>query len=128
MKIFRRLRRAWAALNGKMLLSKQPVFEPKFYTTNLELEGETGTYNYEYFATEDSAQELMRRFGALAITLRPKVDGEKYTPPMWELRFEDGAMVNAGQLCKFFKDQPQEIATVLCLQYIQMLRQDKQAG
>lgn len=125
MKIYRRLRAAWFALQGKMGGNKQPVFEPKFYDTNLELEGETGRYNSEFYATEESAAELMRRFNALVMFLKPMQDGDKMTPPQWWLRFDDGLSVCAGQLCKFYKDQPQEIAPMYCLKLLQMLRNER---
>lgn len=125
MKYYRRLRAAWYALQGKVPGHRLPAFEPKFYSTNLELEGETGRYNSEYYATEESTADLMRRFNALAMYLKPMQDGEKMTPPQWWLRFEDGVAVCAGQLCKFYKDQPQEVAPMYCLKLLQMLRSEK---
>jgi hypothetical protein len=126
MKFFRRLRKAWYALQGKMPLNRHPEFHPVFYTTNLEIEG--GKYNPEFFASEESTAELMRRFNALAMVQKPMMDQENYTPPLWHLRFEDGVEVCAGQMCKFYKDQPQDIAPMLCLQYIQLMRQEKRQG
>ena len=125
MKIFRRIRAAWYALHGKLAGGKQPIFEPKFYSTNLELEGEVGRYNPEFYATEESAAEVMRRFNALAMFQKSMMDGEKLTPPQWWLRFDDGLEVCAGQMCKLYKDHPPEVAPMYCLKLMQMLREEK---
>lgn len=85
-------------------------------------------YNPEFYATEDCAETIMRRFNAMVRFQKAVLDADRHAPPQWFVRFSDGLEVNAGQLAKFFVLYPEEhsnVAMNLGINLIAMLRQEK---
>lgn len=111
----------------------QPTFEtPVGYGPN----GYVNRFlNPDYFATAETAEWIMRRFGAKEWFERvaPGNEGPIYTASHKErwLRFEDGLEVNAGILAAYFKRMPQEsfpgLADRFVYDYIALARREKEA-
>lgn len=83
-------------------------------------------YNPEFYATQDCAEQVMRKFNAQVMFEKNIQDADRIAPPQWHVRFTDGLEVNAGQIAKFFAIYPEEhsnVAVNLGINYIGMLRQ-----
>ncbi len=66
--------------------------------------------NSDYFATQETAEWIMKRFGAVAVFFKPyEGTGGGYTAPQerW-LRFSDGTEMNAGNLAAYFVRNPEK--------------------
>lgn len=97
---------------------------PTFYPPD-SLKNEEYVYNPEFYATEDCAESVMRKFNAQVRYLKPIDDAGRLAPPQWFVRFPDGAEVNAGQIAKLFVVYPESeshIAVNLAIQLIAMIR------
>jgi hypothetical protein len=89
-----------------------PGIVPEFETGNtVETAGVSTPLNPEYFATEKTATELMKRFGADRVALIPytAADGALNTSSAKErwLVWRNGTAINAGVLAAYFKNNPE---------------------
>lgn len=100
-------------LYGKMHTRKiilppsSPPLLPTFVAANELADGEY-FYNPDFYATEQTAMDVMARFNALVAFKKAVQDGDKLAPPQWFIRFSDGLEINAGQLAKFFASYREE--------------------
>lgn len=67
--------------------------------------------NSEYFATEETADQIMKRFGADHVALVPYVGADGVVnfsdaKERWVV-FRDGTAINAGKLATYFKNNPE---------------------
>lgn len=88
-----------------------PPIVPSFVTASELVDGEH-FYNPDFYASEQTAMEIMKRFNALVAFKKVIKDGERYAPAQWFVRFAGDTMseeieVNAGQLAKFFACYPE---------------------
>ena len=89
-----------SALRPKPLV---PMFEDP-----AKLEDGEFFYNPDFYVTKETAMEVRNRFNALVAFQMPVMDGEKWAPSQWFIRFADGLEINAGAIAKFFAQYPEE--------------------
>jgi hypothetical protein len=90
-----------------MLPPSSPTLVPTFVAANDLADGEF-FYNPDFYATEQTAMDVMERFNALVAFKKITMDADRYAPAQWYVRFNDELEVNAGQLAKFFACYPEE--------------------
>lgn len=86
-----------------------------------------------WFATQETAEELARRFGAKAVQLPAFFDQvwlrTSFAPPtQWYLNWADGTTVNAGFLADYFRRLPEDLFPGLAEKYVnQIIEGERQA-
>ncbi len=90
-----------------ILPPSSPVLVPTFATANELADGEY-FYNPDFYASEQTAMDVMQRFNALVAFKKIVKDADRYAPAQWYVRFNDELEVNAGQLAKFFACYPEK--------------------
>ncbi len=90
-----------------ILPPSSPTLVPTFVTANELADGEF-FYNPDFYASEQTAMDVMTRFNAVVAFKKITKDAERYAPAQWYVRFNDELEVNAGQLAKFFACYPEK--------------------
>lgn len=90
-----------------ILPPSSPTLIPTFVTANELVDGEY-FYNPDFYASEQTAMDVMARFNALVAFKKVIKDADCYAPAQWFVRFNDELEVNAGQLAKFFAYYPEK--------------------
>lgn len=134
---------AWQSLFGRSEPPKPVESKPKveYFKPTFEKPVGYGPFGYtnpymnpDFFATEETAEWVMNRFGAKEVYERaaPGNEGPFFTCSKLQrwIRFEDGTEVNAGFLAAFFVRNPEEkypgLAEGMVNQYIDTLRKANQ--
>lgn len=88
-------------------------------------------YNPDFYATQATAAQVMKRLSAQVMYQKPVMDGDAVAPPQWFVRFPDGLEVNAGTLARFYALYPEkkhpQIATRFAINLIGMMRMQREA-
>ncbi len=136
---------AWQALFGRSEPPKPVAKAPKieYFQPTFEKPVGYGPFgvtnrfmNPDYFATQETAEWMMQRFGAREVFERvaPGNEGPLYTCSEKErwIRFDDGTEMNAGILAAIFVRNPEQkyggLAEKMGWQYIDVARKAHAAG
>ena len=109
----------------KIKLPKSAPIVPTFLKAEEIACGEF-LYNTDFYATEETALAVMKRFGAMVAFIKPVHDKDHSAPAQWFIRFSDGVEINAGNVAAFFAKYPEatcpNVAINYAIQFISMER------
>lgn len=126
-------KKVWLDVLG---VPQPPAYVPTFEPVHFVTDGPTGIsvpLNPELFATEETALEMVKRFGAdrvASVKYQGSGGGESSTARERWIVFRDGTALNAGDLAVNFKQNPDDlypnVAHNACLADIDSARKDGQ--
>src|SRR5579859_607432 len=107
----------WKKLTNKIItLPKPDPINPTFILPE-DLKVDGYNYNPHFYATEETALAVQKRFDAMVSFIKPVVDADRQAPAQWFVRFTDGLEVNVGQLARFFAAYPEDKYPGVAMQF-----------